>query len=189
MKKTIILTIALAALLVVWILYRETQSFFKSSTKTEQASWIKYRSPSGLFAVSIPSTPEFKSEIERDPDGFATRTNETYTSEDDRKNLYIIYFIRYLAGDGQLPLPANTLLNNLMYEILESQKGSQLLGFRKVNFKGRTGLEFSIATQDLMMDNLAFVDKGDLYLLSKIGHDHSIHQKDFDRFTQSFEFK
>jgi hypothetical protein len=190
MKKTIILTSGLAALLVVWILYRETQSFFKSGVVSEKnLAWINYTSPTGLFNVSLPATPEYKSEIERDADGFANRTNETYVSQDSAKSLYTVYFIRYLANEGQPPLPANTLLNNLMYQMLESQKGSHLLGFRKTTFKGRPALEFSIGNNDLINDNLALVNKGDLYLLSETGHENVIRHKDFEKFTQSFELK
>lgn len=191
MKKTITFAIIVAGLLLLLLLYRETEGFFKSGKNGEEmpANWISYNSPAGLFSVSLPGQPEYKSEIERDADGFAVRTNETYVAEDANHQLYTIYFVRYLSGEGQLPLPAGTLLNNTMYEMIDKLKGSHLLAFRKTTFKGKPALEFSIADQDLIMDNVAFVDKGDLYLLSITGKANLIKHESFEKFSQSFEFK
>lgn len=189
MKKTLALLVAIGILLILWILYRETEDFFKTPTHGEETAWVEYESPSGLFKVSFPTKPEFKTGMQRDANGFAVRADEIYSAEDKSDNLYLIYFVRYLSEEGKAPLPSNTLMNNLMYEILEKEQGSQLLGFKKVTFKGMPALEFGIANQGLLMDNLTFVHQGDLYLLSLTGKENSYPRQNFEKFTHSFELK
>lgn len=192
MKKTITFAVIVVGLLLLLLLYRETEGFFRSGQVAQNApsKWVAYSSPTGLFSVSMPAEPTFKSEIERDPDGFAKRTNEIYVSVDPvTHDYYTVYFVRYLSEEGQTPLPPTTLMNNLIYEILDKEKGSHLVGFRKVTVKGRPGLEFSIADKALIMDNVAIVNKGDLYLLTVTGKGNEVKHENFDKFVQSFEFK
>ncbi len=194
MKKSTILLISVAVLLIIYLLFRAwtggaTPTPAEQQTKVmgPYGSWMTYEAPSKLFSASFPAKPEYGTNLTRDDLGITTRTNEMYGAEDKDSSVYLVSVVRYFTHGDSLPLADEQMMSNVMYDTLDSEKGNQLVGFRKEQLAGRPALAFTIQNGSVTMEVITLTNKNDLIILTYVSDAANYKFDNFQHFINSFK--
>lgn len=148
-------------------------------------NWHEYTSPASEFKVLFPTLPQHATENTNDPKTNITRQYDVYVSEKDDGTLYMIS--RISLPDSAYKEPEETILGNVLNEMMEASSESQLKSKKMVQYRGKPSVDFNIENGDLNVDGKAFLTDHTLYILSSVAKQSNHKVSEFDFFVNSFQ--
>lgn len=148
--------------------------------------WTQYNGSDENFTVMVPAVPQHAQESVPFNEGALKLTYNMYVSEDSDGTTYMINIITYpeeLKGYHK-----ENIMENIMSEMLLSNPSNRLASLNLVDEKksGKT-MNFTLESQDVVIESKAFMQGQKLYVLSVIDTKANFNKSEYDYFVTSFD--
>lgn len=147
-------------------------------------NWHEFVSAIGKFKVMLPADPQHATQSLPVPNANYHLQYDMYAVDDENGDTFMISLVTY-PDDVNMSNP-QSILENLMNEMLKANPKNQLQSMQFTQFDGYDTLDFKLGSPDIEVTSRAFVVDQTLFLLTMIGKKDRFHQRRFDYFVHSF---
>lgn len=162
---------------------KESHDIAMVTDEKQLHEWHEFVSPMQKFKVLLPTLPQHAQENVNDPKTHQRKEYDMYVSEKDNGTVFMISLIT-IGSEGQLNEEA---LSNVMHDMLTGNPRSKLKNVKMGKYHGYPSLDFSIESEQAIIDGKVFLSGSTLYLLTSASRPEQYSRQEFDYFVNSFE--
>jgi hypothetical protein len=155
--------------------------------KKDQGTWITYRSPNGLFEVSLPAPPQHVSEAGLLAGAAKDVKYDVFLSQGKDGTAFMISTITYPTPFAEDQKQA--VLDNVVKEVLSANPQNKLLSQEPRTLQAFPALEFTVNSKDYMSRSIAILAQEVLFVLTVMEKNPHHLDEDFQVFVNSLKIK
>ncbi len=188
MYKAILSLFLLIVVLVVFYLAippeKSEDRLSRSSYQEDFSDWVLFIPASGVFQVSLPTSPHYFDSTIDIPFSPKKGAYEIYASTKVNETLFMVSSVIY-PGNMDLSDSQETL-KALVEQLSHTRPGNRIIHLQETQFDRYPALDFLVDNQNFKIEGIAFLMGQRAYILTYIARKSDFNSREYEHFIHSF---